>query len=863
MVAACLLAGCSLIADGGGVPHPSSATLALSPENPRRGDSVVATASGSVDPTGAPLSYRFEWLKGDDLVREQVVASAEDGSAQDSFTQELNKGESWTARVTPVTDDDREGLPTDHEFVVANTPPRIESLALSRYRPVPDETVRARVVGFNDPDGDADASRYIWHLGTRAPIETANPELDLKSLSPAPTSAESLTVEVVPFDGDDENLEAPVSVGPLAILDDVTRWRTLRPSATLGFSLIGFSVTWDEKHRRFVMVTAGGVWEFDPEFEFVELHPAGFEWPFAIMQSIYDGHPGDERILNMGWTQLSAGMSLFELEVANRGNEAWQEIPVQEGGPFGLCNPTYYLDTSSRVLLVYGPCDGADEVWLLDVSQDSEARWLEGSPFKVPGWLRRGTTVAHPTLENHFLTLGGHRNEDGQPAPIQLVEYDFSDITRPSFTFTDLADTLLEAPMGPIAVVDRERGVVLGGLGGLFGGGSVDRVFTYTPSSGTGGGTLEYRATDLFDELDTSIGAWYGKAGWDGDRVLFWPGFTDDPVLPQSLFRLGEIVPPAEGTNYEWRSVFQYRVDAPWLITQAAAAGDHAIATSTEDSQVVFRLDLETAHWAPQTVAPSPPARDFVRGGQDENGGLWVIGGQLSAGGFSDMTPWHYDGGAWSSLVVTGGPPQERIRQVVFDPGCDDDLVVGVFGGIAEESTPLDDTWILTCPPASGSCTWQEVAGVRPLALRDAAAAFDGVDNVVLFGGWSGGSERGTIYTLDACASPQPGWITATVAPDPVHGAPALRSHVMVRMPNTVTPEFVVAAGKQGAPNTHVWHLREIGDNSYAWTRLAPLGTSPVAQLADASAFWDEEQKRLVTIKANEAHELRVRGLPD
>ena len=71
---------------------PSSPTVVITPSAASTEDNITATASGSVDPEGMPVSYSFDWLKnGQNSGFTSATISA----------SETLKDDIWTVRVTP------------------------------------------------------------------------------------------------------------------------------------------------------------------------------------------------------------------------------------------------------------------------------------------------------------------------------------------------------------------------------------------------------------------------------------------------------------------------------------------------------------------------------------------------------------------------------------------------------------------------------------------------------------------------------------------------------------------------------------------------------------------------------------------
>lgn len=860
------IAGCTLIVDPSNRPNPSAATVSLSPEDPRAAETITATASGALDPLGMAMRYRFEWFNGESLER------TAENAVVDSFAGEFTKGEVWRVRVTPLAEDDRAGAPTEASFTIVNTPPTLVSAALNTYVPLSDDRMRVALVGYEDADGDVSASMVRWRVGTRTPVETSALSFDLGALvPPVDPDTEMLTVEVVPSDGEDPSEEATVTIGPLRLENGLlTQWRTLTPDHTTLF-LSGGLVAWDSGHRRFLFSREGSLWEYSTELGFAGLPDPGIFPSNFGAGPVLDDTVGSERILLPGW-RLDGSFALYALHVAERGQERWQEVAVDEGGPTFRCLPSVYFDSVAKQLLLHGgwtdscvaPANTTNDLWMLDLSDESLARWVPGSPFSSTVSSAGGSIVKNPVADHSVLVFGGFADESTGPVPAHRIDY--PEGTGVSFTTLghelDFADSGIR---GPLAIPDPNEGTVVLGLGVDVFLNPVERVWTYTADAAGGAGSLRVQNTDLslFENLDTTLGSASGVGGWHNGRIIFWPGVTSGFV---STFRVGEVSPPAD-ENYLWRSVYRAGAHFATASTQAARDASLVVVTTSDVKGPAVIYDLDAHAWRFDLEPGSPPLeRKLIQGGQTVDGALWVLGGRMLPTLYRDMQPYKHLGESWSAPMVTGSVPEPHAKHVVFDTGCGDELPMGFYGGQREsDALSSDATWLLDCPSAATDCTWSSVGGGTHGAFRDAAGAFDGDRYVVLHGGLDGNASAGFTYTdevhyLDACNAPELGWQLATVLPDPVGGVPTLFQHIMVRTSETgVPPEFLIAGGQSVPASGHkLWRLREVAVGQYAWSRV--LTANPAPAIENQPGIWDPEAARLIVFRNNgEVHELRLR----
>ena len=189
---------------------PTAPTVAISPGSPQTADGLVATASGSSDPEGAPITYRYAWY------RDGVLQGA---LTTNTVSADLTaKGETWRCVATP-NDGHGEGPSGEAQVVIRNTSPVLSSMVITPDMPTADDDLAA-VATATDADGDSIVYRYAWYQDG-----VLQNDLTTDTVPAARTAAGQLwRCVVTPDDHTDcgPTLEASVSIGdappPLTVL---------------------------------------------------------------------------------------------------------------------------------------------------------------------------------------------------------------------------------------------------------------------------------------------------------------------------------------------------------------------------------------------------------------------------------------------------------------------------------------------------------------------------------------------------------------------------------------------------------------------------------------------------------------------
>lgn len=174
---------------------PRLDTVLLSPTDPQKGDTLVASLIGTSDPDDDILSFRYVWRVNGEIVSEEPTLSTDDLERDDSIQLE----------VTPF-DGTTEGPPAISPAVaVDNTAPMLIELSVNPVKPTTETTITATPVTY-DADGDDVTVSYTWAVDGVVIAAETGPTLDSSYFS----RGQIVTVTAVPNDGarDGRALEA-------------------------------------------------------------------------------------------------------------------------------------------------------------------------------------------------------------------------------------------------------------------------------------------------------------------------------------------------------------------------------------------------------------------------------------------------------------------------------------------------------------------------------------------------------------------------------------------------------------------------------------------------------------------------------
>lgn len=188
---------------------------------------------------------------------------------------------------------------------------------------------------------------------------------------------------------------------------------------------------------------------------------------------------------------------------------------------------------------------------------------------------------------------------------------------------------------------------------------------------------------------------------------------------------------------------------------------------------------------------PTPESRPsnltgFAMAYDSEDGDALLFGGCPATSGpalYGCPSPsnetWSFSNGTWAELHPSESPPGRYFGMMADDPAAG---YVLLFGG-GNGSALLNDTW------AFSRGNWVELQPRHsPPPLEEAAIAYDRIaSEIVLFGGLTAGAlnasnetwtfDRGDWVNVTEPVGP-PGWVSPTMAPDPVTGGVLLHGGI-------------------------------------------------------------------------------------
>ena len=132
---------------------PTQPSLSLSPIPAYTTDDLVATASGSTDPDGQPVTYTYEWfLNGNN--------SGITGSILPNSN--TTKGNIWMVRATP-TDGITSGPYTEQSVTISNSAPTLSAVSISPSVPTTQDSLTCTFTE-SDADGDPVSTTIEWFI---------------------------------------------------------------------------------------------------------------------------------------------------------------------------------------------------------------------------------------------------------------------------------------------------------------------------------------------------------------------------------------------------------------------------------------------------------------------------------------------------------------------------------------------------------------------------------------------------------------------------------------------------------------------------------------------------------------------------
>jgi alpha-tubulin suppressor-like RCC1 family protein len=133
---------------------PTQPSLTVLPENPKTGDDITATATGSTDADGGNVTYTYEWVYGSTTVNGSTLSSSETA-----------KGQEWTVTVTP-NDGTADGPSVSQTVIIGNTAPTDLVVAITPNSSVYNDSELTCSATANDVDAsDTLEYSYEWSTG--------------------------------------------------------------------------------------------------------------------------------------------------------------------------------------------------------------------------------------------------------------------------------------------------------------------------------------------------------------------------------------------------------------------------------------------------------------------------------------------------------------------------------------------------------------------------------------------------------------------------------------------------------------------------------------------------------------------------
>jgi hypothetical protein len=204
-----------------------------------------------------------------------------------------------------------------------------------------------------------------------------------------------------------------------------------------------------------------------------------------------------------------------------------------------------------------------------------------------------------------------------------------------------------------------------------------------------------------------------------------------------------------------------------------------------------------TLTWSTVSPPAAPPPLAFASAVYDSDSRTVVLFGGLQADGALSNDTWVWNGSTWTDYPgsETQAPPARKMASMAFDPKLHQLIL---FGGEGAGGQLLSDTW------AWNGASWYDetgrFGGPGPGARADAAMAYDGRGDLVLFGG-TGTPSPTDPYVPEG--SPQPAGSTLVPASPPTSPATSPAPSPTVpsapTMPSTTAPTVTTSGVESGS----------------------------------------------------------------
>jgi hypothetical protein len=175
---------------------PSLASLALSPDPAAEDDLLTCSAGATSDADGDSVGISYDWTV--DGVSLGFDSDTLDGAYFD-------RGDVVVCTATPSDGLDDGATRTSNRVTIENSAPSVARVTVSPSSPTAASTLTCAYTGFDDADGDADASTFEWTVdGVVAGTGS--------TLSGAFVGGDVVTCTVTPSDGTDDGATVSASV---------------------------------------------------------------------------------------------------------------------------------------------------------------------------------------------------------------------------------------------------------------------------------------------------------------------------------------------------------------------------------------------------------------------------------------------------------------------------------------------------------------------------------------------------------------------------------------------------------------------------------------------------------------------------
>ena len=169
---------------------PSIDSVEITPDPATAVDALSCAYTGFTDPDGDADASHYEWF----------INDVSTGTG-DSLSEGYVKGDAVTCTVTP-NDGTIDGESVSDTITIDNAQPTIDAVEISPVPATTTDGLSCAYTGFEDADGDADASRFEWQINGVSAGSGA-------SLAAGYVGGDAVTCTVTPNDGTEDG--APIS----------------------------------------------------------------------------------------------------------------------------------------------------------------------------------------------------------------------------------------------------------------------------------------------------------------------------------------------------------------------------------------------------------------------------------------------------------------------------------------------------------------------------------------------------------------------------------------------------------------------------------------------------------------------------